>query len=569
VTLRRAWLLAACLLYLLLAAHQLGLPGLHYDEAREAGVNAMELLTGAPVTAFRGAGFVIGARAFPLMVQDYIGALNVYLALPLLGLTGIGVPNLRLLPLLTGLAALLTLERVLAAWIVYRRGGFRAGGAAALPTPPITVAGLIAVTILAVSPSFIFWARQGVFVTNLMLPLTFVAAWQALRWLHTGRTRHLLVAAFAAGLALYAKLLAIWAIAPLLVLVGGWWLWQQRPHPSPPQGGEGTAPPPSGGRLGGGAVLGALALFLLALTPLILFNVQTGGTLAALGANAQQSYYGVDNADLAANLPVRWGQVLQVLRGEQFWYLGALLANPLAPWLALVLVLAGLLRDWRLLLAPLLLTLGVFAASLFTISDLFVTHYVLLQPLLVTLAALGAAAWLEEPPVRAGLTRRGVSAMTPVLAGLLAIWFVIDLGNTLGYHRALAQSGGLADHSDAGYHLAYHLQFNGMGSPIALDWGMDATVRFLSQGTVTPIEIFGYASPAAPDADFAARLAPFLENPANTYLLRAPDATVFQGRREAFLAAVAAAGRTPVLEKSFTQRDGAPLYEIWRVALQE
>jgi hypothetical protein len=174
--------------------------------------------------------------------------------------------------------------------------------------------------------------------------------------------------------------------------------------------------------LGGGALLAACGLFLLALTPLILFNAQTGGTLAALGANAQQSYYGVDNADLAANLPVRWSQVLQVLRGEQFWYLGALLANPLAPWLALLLLLAGLLRDWRLLLAPLLLTVGVFAASLFTISDLFVTHYVLLQPLLVTLAALGAAAWLEEPPVRAGLTRRGVSAMTPVLAGLLAIW---------------------------------------------------------------------------------------------------------------------------------------------------
>jgi hypothetical protein len=569
VTLRRAWLLAACLLYLLLASHQLGLPGLHYDEAREAGVNAMELLTGAPVTAFRGAGVVIGAYAFPLMVQDYISALNVYLALPVLGLTGIGVPNLRVLPLLTGLAALLALERALAAWIAYRRSGFRADAPAALHTPPITVAGLLAVTILAVAPSFIFWARQGVFVTNLMLPLTFVAAWQAVRWLHTGRSRHLLLAAFAAGLALYAKLLALWAIAPLVALVAGWWLW--RPHPTPPLPGAGaaTSSPPSWGRLGGGALLAACGLFLLALTPLILFNAQTGGTLAALGANAQQSYYGVDNADLAANLPVRWSQVLQVLRGEQFWYLGALLANPLAPWLALLLLLAGLLRDWRLLLAPLLLTVGVFAASLFTISDLFVTHYVLLQPLLVTLAALGAAAWLEEPPVRAGLTRRGVSAMTPVLAGLLAIWFVIDLGNTLGYHRALAQSGGLADHSDASYHLAYHLQFNGMGAPVALDWGMDATVRFLSRGTVTPIEIFGYASPAAPDADFAVRLAPFLENPANVYLLRAPDAAVFQGRREAFFAAVAAAGRTPVLEKSFTQRDGAPLYEIWHVSLLE
>ncbi len=262
MTLRRAWLLTACLLYLLLAGYQLGLPGLHYDEAREAGVNALEILTGAPVTAFRGAGITVGGRTFPLMVQDYIGALNVYLALPLLALTGIGVPNLRALPLLTGLAALLALERALAAWVAYRRTGFRCDAASAPRTPPISVAGLAAVTILAASPSFVFWARQGIFVTNLMLPLTFAAIWQALRWLHTGRARHLLWAAFAAGLALYAKLLALWALAPLAVLVGGWWLWQRRPHPNPPQTGEGTAPhpkdgtapPPSGGRLGGGAV---------------------------------------------------------------------------------------------------------------------------------------------------------------------------------------------------------------------------------------------------------------------------------------------------------------------------
>jgi hypothetical protein len=313
-------------------------------------------------------------------------------------------------------------------------------------------------------------------------------------------------------------------------------------------------------------VLGTIAVLLIALAPLILFNLQTGGTLAALGGNARQSYYGVDNADLAANLPVRWNQVWQVLRGEQFWYLGAVLVNPLAPWLALLLVLAGFVRDWRLLLAPLLLATGVFAASLFTISDLFVTHYVLLQPLLVAGAALGAAAWLEHPPVSARMTQpRSLSVMTPVLSGLLAIWLVTDLGATLGYHRALAQSGGLADHSDASYHLAYHLQYNGMGAPIALDWGMDAPVRYLSRGTVTPIEIFGYAAPDAPDAEFAARLAPFLANPDNTYLLHAPPATVFQGRREAFFAAIAAAGRTPVLEQQFAQRDGAPLYEIWRV----
>jgi hypothetical protein len=47
---------ALCLLlFIALAAYQLRQPGLHYDEAKEAGLNAMELITGQPVTAFRGA----------------------------------------------------------------------------------------------------------------------------------------------------------------------------------------------------------------------------------------------------------------------------------------------------------------------------------------------------------------------------------------------------------------------------------------------------------------------------------------------------------------------------------
>jgi hypothetical protein len=70
MTLRRTWYVAALLLYLFLACYQLELPGLHYDEAKEAGVNAMEILTGAPITAFRGAGIALGERTYPIMVQD-------------------------------------------------------------------------------------------------------------------------------------------------------------------------------------------------------------------------------------------------------------------------------------------------------------------------------------------------------------------------------------------------------------------------------------------------------------------------------------------------------------------
>ena len=544
---RLGWLLLAVTIYLLLAGYQLGLPGLHYDEAKEAGVNAMELLTGAPITAFRGATVTLFGTDLPLMVQDYIGALNVYLALPFLALTGVGVPNLRFLPLLLGLLALLALERAISEWLALTR---RETG-----PPALSLAGLFTITLLAASPSFVFWQRQGIFVTNATLPATFASLWLTLRWLRTGSPRALWAAAFAAALALYAKLLAVWVIGPLALLVAGWWLWRCW--------GKGVTisptaiplPPVTLVLLLGAALAGTIPLL-----PFLLYNWQTGGTFASIGGNLGQSYYGVDNSALLANLPVRLGQIGTVLRGDQFWYLGGIHANLLAPWLAGIAVLVCLLSrvGRRELLLPLLLVVLAVSASLFTVSDLFVTHYALLQPLLVGLVGVSLARLYEQ--ARAW---RGPVLLLPV--ALLVLWLGGDLSGSLAYHRDLTRSGGLADHSDATYHLAYHLRYNGLGAPIALDWGLNAPVRYLSEGTVTPIEIFGYASLAEPDADFAERLASFLDNPDNVYLLHAPGQEIFAGRREVFFALAQQQGRQPNREATFAQRNGLVLVELWRL----
>jgi hypothetical protein len=527
--------------YLVLATYQLGLPGLHYDEAREAGLNALELLTGAPVTAFRGAALRAFGADLPLMVQDYIGAANVYLALPILALSGIGVPNLRALSVLLGAAALLLLERSVTEYVQLAWRA-RAPG----PAAP-AAAGLIAALLLALSPSFVFWSRQGIFVTNLTQPLCLLMIWLGLRWLRTRSAWALLGSAFAAGAALYAKLLAVWVVAAFTAVAAGWWLWQRR---------RGAGPP-----LGLGLLLGSALAFLLPLLPFFWFNVQTGGTAAALGGNLARSYYGVNNADVLPNLAVRLGQLATALRGDHLWYLGGLYGNALAPWLALAAVLGALLRDWRRMLGPLLVLALAVLASVFTISDLFVTHYALVQPLAA--GVVGIAAGILLAPGRALLPYRARVAF--VAAGVL-LWVALDLTTTVRYHGALARSGGLGDHSDASYGLAYHLRYNGLGAPVALDWGMDATVRFLSQGTVTPIEVFGYASPQAPDPDFPARLATFLDNPDSVYLLRAPGHEVFAGRRAAWQAAAARHGLAPRLEATFAQRDGTPLFELWRLA---
>ncbi|HRW09189.1 MAG TPA: hypothetical protein P5121_28985, partial [Caldilineaceae bacterium] len=443
-----------------------------------------------------------------------------------------------------GLVTLLLIERAVGEWQNFVGTEQSTAG----PTLPLSTTGLFAITLLAAAPSFIFWSRQGIFVTNLTQPLVFAMLWQGIRWLRTAAPRSLLLTAFFAGSALYAKLLALWVVGPFAVLLVGW--YEMRELRSAEQG-----------ALSPRLLLGALLLFLVPLLPLIWFNLASGGTMQAIAGNLGTSYYGVDNLAIGANLAVRVQQFRQMITGEHFWYLGGLYGNPVAWWGTFTLLLAGILlaignRRYRArLLAPLLLLVMAFGASLFTLSDLFITHYALLQPLTLAVTAIMLRALL--PPS----ARNTYRTVIP----LVVLWVLLDLTATVRYHGALTASGGLADHSDATYHLAYHLQYNGLGAPLALDWGFDAPIRYLSKGTVTPIELFGYASPQQPDSAFADRLQPFLANPANVYLLHTPEATVFAGRRELFLALVAAMGRQAVVEQRFAQRDGTPLYELWRV----
>ena len=552
---RLCWLAATVGLFLSLAAYQLGLPGLHYDEAKEAGVNAMELLHHAPVTAFRGATVSVFGRELPLMVQDYIGALNVYLALPFLAATGIGVPNLRLLPLFLAVLGLLALERTISEWLALCARD-RA------PVPPISPAALACLTLLAAAPSFVFWQRQGIFVTNATFPFTFACIWQALRWLRLGQARALLFSAFCAGLALYAKLLAAWIILPFGLACAGWWLWQ-RARSTHHSGDRPLLLFPA-----------AALAFALPLAPFILFNLQTAGTLASITQNLSSSYYGVNNAAIWTNATVRWQQLIQTLGGHHFWYLGTIQQNPLAPWLALVLPVTALSRSAgrSLVGPPLLLLTAAFVASLFTVSDLFVTHYALLHPLAIAVTGVGLHElwrWDRHRPFAA----RGpfipfigsIPALRFILALLICACALLDLRATAAYHNALTRSGGLVDHSDASYRLAFDLRHGGLGAPIVLDWGLDAPIRFLSEGSVTPIEIFGYASLLEPDEGFRRRLELFLDNGDNVYLLRAPGNELFQGRRIAFERLVMERNGRLQREQIYSQRDGTPLYERWRV----
>lgn len=201
-------------IFLALACHQLDLPGLHYDEAREAGLPAMQLLHGGPVFAQRGATVNVFGRELPLMVQDYIGALQAFLAVPFLATFGINTVALRLMPVAAAAVALV-LAGVLAGSLYGRQGAWAA------------------MLVLAVQPSFVFWSRQGVFVTSITGLLAVAVPLLLLRGARTGRAVPFIAAAFLAGLGLYAKLLFVWVLGALAAVGLAWLLasgdWRRIP----------------------------------------------------------------------------------------------------------------------------------------------------------------------------------------------------------------------------------------------------------------------------------------------------------------------------------------------------
>ncbi len=587
------WLVVVVFIFLALGAYQLHLPGLHNDEAKEAGLNAMQLLRGQPVTAFRDVALSIGPWRVPLMVQDYIGALNVLLAIPFLAAGGINPVALRWLPLVT---AALTL---FCTWHVARRlGGRKAAG--------------LAVLLLAVNPSFVFWSRQGIFVTNLTALLFMASLAAGLRWWSGGRRQDLWLTVFLWGLGIYAKLLFVWAIGAMLGVALAAWLLQG--NTAAARGRWAILRRPS-------TLAVALLCFVLPLVPLILFNLRSGGTLISVFGNLGNSYYGVDNSAYLANLATRVGQIGALLRGDHFWYLGEAYGNGWAAWLLGALILFALI-GWALrrpvsLRRPpaFLLPLGMLglmvAQSAFTVSDLFITHYALLLPLIPLAAGLAfGAAWnvfrfrSEARPYQGASPESPYQGASPeshyqdaspeshcegaspkqsplrfafsalALLALLA-WAGSDAWTTLRYHRILSISGGYGAHSDASARLAAYLDEAaaagrpGYAAPVLLDWGLEASLSFLTAGRVNPVEVFGYERLDAPDAGFAGRVEGLLADSSTVYVGPPPEKAVFRGRVEAMAELAAQQGRVWLQEAWFSQRSGDVLFVIYRAIPKE
>lgn len=507
-------------LYLAAALHRLDLPGLGYDEARNA-APALQILVAPERPYFESAR--AAGRWWPVSVNYYIGCLGGYLAAPWLKAFGVSAFSLRLFTALLGAAV--------AALHVYAAG--LAGGARAA---------LSAGVLLALSAQFIVMSRIGLWVPLIDLWLVQGALALALhRWRASGRPPWLYLACFCAGLGIYAHLILLWhaaAVAALLLL--------DRSRKLTPS-----------------LARGAGAAFLAGLVPFFLYNAPRGWPVLRLCWNYLRgpTYAGADNWAILSNLAVRLRQFPELATNALFGHQGG--AMPLAQLLLLAAVLGtlalwaasacradrgrGPLRPDTLPLARLLLALlgATLVGSVFTLSGHLHHHLYILWPLYATAAACLLCAAVRRDAV---------------LAGLLAAYAACNLHGVWRYHRQLSALEVNAM-SVANYALADHLLARGVRRPVALDWGIGYHVLFNTRGRVAPLERIG---PDEPDPADRSSLAELLKDPGRVYLSvheeYLDELGLRRRRNQGFEALAAGAGKIVVEEAVFRNRNGRPLY---------
>jgi hypothetical protein len=202
-----------------------------------------------------------------------------------------------------------------------------------------------------------------------------------------------------------------------------------------------------------------------------------------------------------------------------------------------------------------------------TVSGLWSTHLLVLLPLpqiviaaFAMLAGGKVATWLKttRSPQRAAWARPAVALL---VVGLLVLF---DLRVARDYQRDMAITGGSATFSDAINSLASYLD-NVKPTPhvIALDWGFKRPVQLLTLERVNPDDAYGYEQPASPATKQA--IAELVKHPNTLFLFHTKEAGIAYPRFDDFAAAAQEAGKQPVLERTFYERDGIPMYQVYSV----
>ena len=98
---------------------------------------------------------------------------------------------------------------------------------------------------------------------------------------------------------------------------------------------------------------------------------------------------------------------------------------------------------------------------------------------------------------------------------------------------------------------------------VALDWGFKRPIQLLTLDRVNPDDAYGYEEPASPASMRA--IAELVKAPNTLFLFHTPEAGIAYQRFDVFAAAARDQGKQPVLERTFFERDGVPIYQVYSV----
>ncbi len=527
----------AVAIFLVLSLKNITLPGLYYDEALDV-VPAMQLLQGTPVELVRNAGLTIAGHTFPLMVMDYVGTVNTYLALPLFAVLGVNVTSVRLLPILLAVLSMLLGYRLAAQLFDWRVAAF-------------------STLLAATDPSFVFFSRMGIHVTSVMTVFALGSLLALLRWSKSGHDRWLGLCGLLLGLGLWAKVLFLWWIVALAIAWIVWWGADRRSRaPSDGQREE----RPWGGVPGVHGIVILVAGIVVGSTPLWLYNLMSGGTLTSFGRNAVVTDQGVSNLNVIANVAAAIDSFRVLLDGRYFWFLGKQLANPLNVIAFAAAALGGLLllrwrRQWRAGFALILvLIIVVVAESVFTVSGIWATHLYILLPLPQIIVAVAVVALADNLAKKRRWLQVGLIGLA-LAGGMLA-----NVRVDRAYYAELERSRGLSRFSDAIYKLADWLDQGHYATVYAVDWGIQKNVQLLTQGRVNPVEIYSFPG-EAPEA-FVQRLEKAFADPSAVFILHSKEDTVYE-MYPAFQATADRLGYTVKIIDATRDNSGAPVHVMW------
>lgn len=406
-------LVAAIAIFSVFALHQLHLPGFYYDEALDL-APMLDVMHGRQPELLRG----IGIGRFPVMLLDYMGSLGGYLTLPFMWLFGPGYVAARAQPIFFSCIT------IVLAWLLARRWfGYSVAG--------------VAVLLLAVNPSFIWFSRQGISVTSVMTVFSIGALLLLDEVIRresressiegqesSAKNRELaldsrflaLSAGVLIGLGLWAKLLFLrWVI--VLIVIGAVFLFtrshaarriqNQREHL--------IALLPALLWTLVGALIGALPLIYYNLAGLVRDGQAWTVTLLLDSLTHPTQQFGVNNLDFFHNIQKAVDDVRVFVDGSYFWYNGVPFSNVYAvPALILGAIVGGVLAiirgrglsdappaqqgerdESRRFFAVLASIATLIVLGAFTVSGLWSTHQFIMLPLPQLVVAC-AAVWLAE-----------------------------------------------------------------------------------------------------------------------------------------------------------------------------